>query len=164
MREISPALLAGQLQYSEWASRKLLEYALTLPEERTSTPIPNSHGGILKTFQHTYYADRVWFCRVLDPPVPQVFEDPAPGPSLKELDERWWKLLDNFIATVKARDPHSVISYKNLKGEAYSRELWQIVLHLANHGTYHRGQIASMMRQLGFQPPSTDLIYYYAGL
>jgi uncharacterized damage-inducible protein DinB len=162
--EVTPAILAGHTSYSQWASRKLLEFALTLPDEQTSSHIGNSHGGILKTFQHTYYADRVWLGRIQDPPAPKGFEDAPPGPSLSDLNREWWPLLDGIEAIVKTRDPHEVIEFKNLKGEPHSRQLWQIALHVANHATYHRGQIASMMRQLGHQPPSTDLIYYYAGL
>ena len=161
--EISPSVLATHMNYSQWASRKLLDLALTLPEEETVRHIGTSHGSILKTFQHTYYADRVWLWRLEGVP-PQQFEDPAPGPSLAALDRDWWPLLTRFENWVKqCEDPMKPLSYKNLKGEPYERPIWQIVLHVANHGTYHRGQAASMMRQLGHHPPSTDLIYYYLG-
>ena len=41
---------------------------------------------------------------------------------------------------------------------------WQVVLHLVNHGSYHRGQVATMLRQAGIKPPGTDLISYYRTL
>ena len=157
--QISPSLLAMQFNYSQWASHKLLTYALTLPDEDAVCHIGNSHGGILKTFQHIYYGDRVWLSRLND--APQQFEDPAPGPTLVDLDREWWALLARFEEVAGQSDPTGVLRYKNLKGEPYERPIWQILLHVVNHGTYHRGQIASMMKQLGHQPPSTDLIYYY---
>lgn len=157
--QISSSLLATQVKYSHWATHKLLTYALTLPEEDAVRHIGNSHGNILKTFQHTYYADRVWLNRLEYKSA--GFEDPPPGPSLQDLDQVWWPLFTRYEELTRDADPVSVLHYKNLKGEAYDRPIWQVLLHVVNHGTYHRGQVASMMRQQGHQPPSTDLIYYY---
>ena len=151
--------LAAQVNYSQWASRKLLTLALTLPDEELTRHIGNSHGSILKTFQHTYYADRAWLSRIVGEGA--GFEDPAPGPSLSDLDHRWWPLLDRFEEALEQRKPTSILIYKNLKGQQFERPIWQVALHVVNHGTYHRGQVASMLRQLGHEPPSTDLIYYY---
>ena len=53
------------------------------------------------------------------------------------------------------------ISYKDTKGNPYETPLWQIVLHVVNHATLHRGQVMAMFRQLGVSPPPTDLIVYY---
>ena len=160
--QISSSVLAMQVNYSHWASHKLLTYALTLPEEDVAKHIGNSHGSLLRTFQHTYYADRAWFHRLNNTPRPgSDFEDAGAGPSLAELDRDWWPLLTRFEQIARNGDPLGVLRYKNLKGEPFERPIWQVILHIVNHGTYHRGQIASMMRQQGHQPPSTDLIYYY---
>ena len=51
-------------------------------------------------------------------------------------------------------------TYRNLAGVETTRVKWQIFRHIVNHGTYHRGQIANMLRQLGMKPPSTDLLYW----
>ena len=55
----------------------------------------------------------------------------------------------------------SKISYKDLKGNPYETPLWQIVLHVVNHGTHHRGQVSGFLRALGHTPPPVDLIAYY---
>ena len=107
--EISSAILAGHMSYSKWASHTLLDFALTLSDDDSSKHIPNSHGGILKTFQHTFYADRAWFRRLTGGS--GSFEDPAPGPSLAYLDSTWWILLDDWCATLKSRDPQERIEY-----------------------------------------------------
>jgi uncharacterized damage-inducible protein DinB len=73
-------------------------------------------------------------------------------------------MLDRFEAWAGAQDPNRVIEYKNLKGDAFAKPVWEILLHVVNHGTYHRGQIAAMLRQLGHVPPSTDFIYFVDGL
>jgi uncharacterized damage-inducible protein DinB len=157
--QLSPEILAAQVNYSQWASRKLLKLALTIPDEEATRHIGNSHGSILKTFQHTYYADRAWLGRLEG--TTAGYEDAAPGPTLADLDRDWWPLLSRFEEVVTNLDPAGVLHYKNLKGEPFARPHWQVALHIVNHGTYHRGQIAAILRQLGHQPPSTDLIYYY---
>lgn len=155
-------MLAAHLRYTAWATKRLLDFAATdVPPEQIAQEIANSHGGILKTFQHIYYADRVWLSRMEG--APAAFADPEPGPSLAELNERWFPILKRFESWAAVQDPARVVDYKNLKGDAFSKSVQQIVLHVVNHGTYHRGQIAAMLRQLGHVPPYTDLIYYEDG-
>lgn len=156
-------LIADLVRYSAWASKKLLAFAATVPEEDVTRAIPNSHGGILKTFQHIYYADRVWLARLERASI-LPFEDPAPGPSLADLDQSWWPLLDRMAACAEACEPTTKVPFKRYTGESYSLEAYKIVQHVANHGTYHRGQIAAMLKQSGHTPPSTDLSFYQLGL
>lgn len=160
---VEPSALAHQLRYSEWASRKLAHFASNIPAGDLTREMHNSHGGILQTFQHIYYADRVWYSRMV-PPLQPRFDDPAPGPSLAELDELWWDLLHRFQDWAAGEDPNRVVQYRNLKNEPFAKPVYQIVTHVVNHGTYHRGQIAAMLRQCGHVPPSTDFIYYVDGL
>ena len=53
------------------------------------------------------------------------------------------------------------ISYKDLKGNPWETPLWQIVLHVVNHASHHRGQVSAMLRAMGHTPPGVDLIFYY---
>jgi uncharacterized damage-inducible protein DinB len=54
-----------------------------------------------------------------------------------------------------------VVPFKRVTGEAFAQPLWQLLHQVANHGTYHRGQIATMLRQLGAKATSTDLLIFY---
>ncbi len=155
--------LAGLVRYSAWASKKLIAFAEALPEDALSKVSPNSHGGILRTFQHIYYADRVWLLRLQQAAI-HGFEDPAPGPSFTELGQVWPPLLDRMVAWVAAAEPDAAIPFKFFSGEVFSLEVRKIVHHVVNHGTYHRGQIAAMLRQCGHTPPSTDLLFYHLDL
>ncbi len=155
---IDAAALAAHLRYSSWATKQLIDFAAGIPAEHLIREIANSHGGILKTFQHIYYADRVWLSRM--EAAPTAFADAEPGPTLAELSDRWFAILERFQQWAATQDTSRVIEYKNLKGEPFARPVYRIVLHVVNHGTYHRGQIAAMLRQLGHVPPYTDLIYY----
>ncbi|MEP6715769.1 MAG: DinB family protein [Terriglobia bacterium] len=151
--------LSDLVQYSAWASQKLLTFAQTVPEDVIARAIPNSHGGILKTFQHIYYADRVWLSRLEQAVV--AFEDPPPGPSLAQLDRAWWPLLDRLAAFADGNDPDANLAFQRTNGDTHSLQIGPLLRHIVNHGTYHRGQIASMLRESGFVPPSTDLLYYH---
>jgi len=53
------------------------------------------------------------------------------------------------------------ISYRDMKGHPWVSPVWQIVLHVVNHGTHHRGQVAGFLRSMGKTPPVLDLIAYY---
>jgi uncharacterized damage-inducible protein DinB len=152
--------LAGLVRYSAWASKKLLEFASAVPEDALAGVSPNSHGGVLKTFQHIYYADRVWLLRLQQAAI-HGFEDPPPGPSFPQLGQVWPPLLDRLAAWVETAEPDAVIPFKFFSGEAFTLNVRQIVHHVVNHGTYHRGQIAAMLRQCGHKPPSTDLLFYH---
>jgi uncharacterized damage-inducible protein DinB len=69
--------------------------------------------------------------------------------------------LVDYAASLNADDLQRVISVKTSSGGVFASPLWQMLQHLANHGSYHRGQIATMLRQLGFKPAGTDLIGFY---
>ncbi|MDP9169683.1 MAG: hypothetical protein M3N54_03610, partial [Acidobacteriota bacterium] len=102
--------LSDLVRYSAWASKKLLAFSLTVPDEVITRAIPNSHGGILKTFQHIYYGDRAWLSRLEQRA--GVFEDPPPGPSLNDLDRDWWPLLDRLSSFAALRDPEERTTFK----------------------------------------------------
>jgi uncharacterized damage-inducible protein DinB len=159
---VDTAAMAAHLRYSAWASKQLLDFAAGISVDQLLQEMGNSHGGILKTFQHIYYADRIWLSRA-ERWAATPFADPEPGPSLADLHERWFPLLQQFQQWAAQQNGDGILEFKNLKGEAYAKPISQVVLHVVNHGTYHRGQIAAMLRQLGHVPPSTDLIYFLDG-
>ena len=79
---------------------------------------------------------------------------------LADLLQKWISWAD----TLTDADIERVIEYKALDGKPLRTPLWQIILHVVNHATLHRGQAMAMLRQLGVKPPGTDLIYYYREL
>jgi uncharacterized damage-inducible protein DinB len=73
--------------------------------------------------------------------------------------ESGWRSL---VANMDDADVDTVIAFKTMAGATSTSPLGQMVQHVVNHGTYHRGQVTTMVRQLGGEPPkSMDLIYYY---
>lgn len=151
--------------YSSWASRKLLDAALALGEEDLHRECGVSHKSLIGTLEHIFFADRIWFARAVDPRVAKgAFAEFSPGETLvtewPKVQKRW----EDWASAVSHQDIVKNIDYKDLKGNAYRTPVWQIVLHVVNHATLHRGQAMSMLRQLGIAPPQTDLIFFYREL
>ena len=148
------------LRYSTWASRKLLEAARQLNPKDLTRAVGVSHGSILGTLGHIQLADWIWYTRVVE-------SIPRPETTLEGVEKAWPEIHRRWEAWADAltdADLARVLDYKALDGSAYQSPLWQIVLHVVNHATLHRGQVMAMIRQLGIAPPGTDLIYYYREL
>jgi uncharacterized damage-inducible protein DinB len=69
--------------------------------------------------------------------------------------------LVDYVASLSADDLRRVLAYTTAAGTTQAQPLWQMLQHLANHSTYHRGQVATLLRQLGAKPIATDLIGFY---
>jgi uncharacterized damage-inducible protein DinB len=150
------------LQYSGWASRKVLDAARNLDPEDLNRNVSVSHESILGTLSHIHAADRFWYSRVVDPNEPVIRQSDMPvlereWPAIQQKWEAW-------AAGLTDSDFSRVVSYKTSAGINHQNVTSEIVLHLVNHATLHRGQAVGMIRQLGIAPPVTDLIAYYREL
>lgn len=110
-------------------------------------------------FGHTVAADDLWLSRVEfggQPP----FNNPEDLNAAKELlfrvKSRWHQLLERLSDEMLVES----VSYRNLKGAEYTQPLSDILMHVINHGTYHRGQIARAVRQSDGEPIPTDLVIF----
>ena len=150
------------IRYSGWASRKLLDAARAVPREDVARPNGISHHSFLGTLAHIYEADTIWYIRVVDPsePLVQDADLPALEQAWPALQRKWEAWSDRLADS----DLERVVAYKMMNGTPGSTPLWQIILHVVNHATLHRGQVMGMLRQMGMEPPHTDLIYYYRDL
>ena len=150
------------IRYSGWASRKLLDAAREVPPEEMARANGISHGSLLGTLAHIYEADTIWYIRTVDASEPLL-----QGADLATLEQRWPALQRKWEAWAEGladQDLERVVDYKMMNGTPGSTPLSQIVLHVVNHATLHRGQAMGMLRQMGVPPPHTDLIYYYRDL
>lgn len=153
--------LATHLKYSAWASGRLVEAAGELTPEELSRPMNVSHGSLLGTLAHVYLGDRIWLSRLVDPEPRKKLREENEEITLETLARDWPPLYERWVEFAESADPERMVSYHDTKGNPYQTPLWQIVRHVVNHGTLHRGQVMAMLRQLGKIPPPTDLIFYY---
>lgn len=148
--------------YGEWANHRFLDAVARLDAEEFRRDLKGSHGGIRGTLVHTYGAERVWHDRFRGAPTASLPSEEA-LPDLAALRESWAALESErrtWLDALGADAGAQVVHYRNLKGDAFSSALWPLVQHVANHGSYHRGQVAVFLRQLGLKPPATDLVAF----
>jgi uncharacterized damage-inducible protein DinB len=161
MTKIDSAFLQLQLDYSRWASQRTLTAARALNPEELQRDLGSSYGGVLGTLVHIFQADRIWLSRLQGSPR-LTLGDPGETWNLDALSGAWERVADGFLEWLPAADnPESLLDYRNLAGQALSVPLWQVILHLVNHATYHRGQVTTMLRQLGYPAVATDLHVFY---
>lgn len=163
---VTPELLRFLFQYNQWADRRMLDACSSLSNEQFTRNLGSSFSSVRDTVSHLYGAEYVWNERIHGrSPATLVsgagFPDLATiRPKLEEMDA----YFIDFVSKLTREDLDRVIQYKGFKGEEYSNPLWQSLHQLTNHASYHRGQITTMLRQLGAKTVSTDLIGYYREL
>ena len=160
---MSPAILELHLDYSAWASRELVNAAAQLSGEELVRDFSTADRSVLGTLAHVFAADRVWLVRVTGAAMPAQFITERDH-SLAVLQTEWPALHQRWKEWARGLTEESavqVLSYKDMSGNPWRQPLWKIVLHVVNHGTHHRGQVAGFLRAMGHTPPKLDLIYYY---
>jgi len=159
--------LLHQLAYSAWANQSLLNTCASLTPEELNRELGSSHVTILRTLRHIYYAERVWLKRLhanAMPPLVEIgdqrlFCDPPPEPDLPALQKNWPIVYDGLRHYLEAFPEADLTN--DLRGVDCSIPLWKLIQHTVNHSTLHRGQVLSMLRQLGKQPPNLDIFSFH---
>jgi uncharacterized damage-inducible protein DinB len=151
------------LRYHQWATGQVLEETLPLPADQLVKTLGGSFPSVNGTLVHLYQADCIWLDRLNEVPTGTLGDYEAPG-CTHDLRNAWAAILAKMVAFAEGLvedDWLRKMSYKTLAGVPYETAIWQMVLHIVNHGTYHRGQITNMLRQLGLKPVNLDLLSFY---
>jgi uncharacterized damage-inducible protein DinB len=150
-------------EYNAWANARTLDACTALISGQIDQDLHSSFPSVRKTLAHILGAEWIWNERVHG-------RSPAGRPSwleeadLAELQSRFAALdgeLIEVVSSLKEGDIERPFEYRTTSDERFSHPLGHALQHLANHGSYHRGQIATMLRQLGATPAHTDLILFY---
>jgi uncharacterized damage-inducible protein DinB len=153
------------LAYTRWATARLLDAAGKLTPEEVERDFGTADKSVVGSLAHNFGADRIWIDRILGTAPKGFLSDEEK--SLAFLNADWPKLYDRWDRWAEDLTDESVASvahYADLKGNQWTTPLWQIILHVVNHGTHHRGQVAGFLRAMGHVPPPLDLIAYYRSL
>jgi uncharacterized damage-inducible protein DinB len=149
--------------YLYWSHDRMMESVYTLSPEEYLRELGGSHRSIRDALVHLMGAEWIWLSR-WHGISPAALLDPAGFPSLEALEDRWARIhkeLQLFLGQVRDQDLRRPMVYHNTRGEEITLPLVCSMQHLVNHNTYHRGQVASMLRQLGRTPLGTDLFLFY---
>ena len=148
--------------YHRWANGRILDAAAALSTDQLDRDLASSFGSVRGTLAHALGADWVWLSRWLgESPTAFPDWDVSTHPRLLE---RWREIegrQKQFLDGLDESDLDRVVTYKVFSGKTFSNPLAELFRHVVNHATYHRGQVVTMLRQLGLKPPQTDLILYY---
>ncbi len=160
---MTPQEMRTLYDYNAWANRRAMEAASKLTAEQFVQPMGSSFGSVRDTLAHVYGAEWIWLER-FQGRSPASLPDTTQFKDVASLKERWNEhesRLLGFVRGLTQADLDRVMEYKTLKFGVYSNPLWQSMQHLVNHGTYHRGQVTTLLRQIGAQPILTDLMHFY---
>ena len=140
--------------YDAWANRRTLDACAALTPEQFTQDLGSSFRSVRDTLVHIFGAEWIWLERFQG-------RSPTALPGRRSFRSRQRpRALDGSgtrsAATMSAdftpADLDRVLEYRNMKGKCSAQPLWQMLQHVANHGSYHRGQVTTLLRQLGAQP------------
>ncbi|RYD58658.1 MAG: DUF664 domain-containing protein [Sphingobacteriales bacterium] len=155
-------LFIQMAKYHIWANGLIIQALQRLTDEQLDTHIASSFPSIRKTVYHMWSAEQVWLDRLLLAEYP-VWAESGFTRTFAEACQNWQKasagLLDFVNKQFDDRGFEHVTEYRSRKGDLHKTPVKFILQHTFNHGTYHRGQLITMLRQLGVEKiPNTDLI------
>jgi len=151
-------------RYNVWANRRMGQYLLEAGPVIADEPLNSSFPTIRKTLYHLWDAQVIWYKRLMGTSVNAWPSQGFTG-SLEEAVSAVNTNSDdfvNFCENLKENGEQTLITFHSLDGTAYQNTTEEIILHVMNHSTYHRGQLITMLRSAGFTAVgSTDLIRFY---
>jgi len=148
--------------YNSWANARMFSAAEALTAEQLEAPLVSSFPSLMATLAHIVETEWTWLRRWLGerPAASPAWVD---EPSLRELKAQLAAVeaeRASFLAGRTDADLAGVVSYHGGDGQAFAHPLEDLIRHVVNHSTYHRGQLVTLLRQLGHTPPSTDFTRY----
>ncbi|WP_071394387.1 DinB family protein [Bacillus tuaregi] len=147
------------LQYDYWANMKLLTHVDSFNEDIFHKPLKSVFPSIADTFYHIFRGQRIWIKRCI--PDLSVNENITSFQDIEQAKTCFSKLHTTMIDLIHlSYDELNEVVYQNSRGTTFTNHIDEIMHHLANHGTYHRGNIASMIRECGYNGTSTDYIQF----
>ncbi|MBI2215508.1 MAG: DinB family protein [Acidobacteria bacterium] len=149
-------------RYTEWANERIAAALLPLPEETFNRDWGGSHPTLRDAFAHVVASEWIWLERWngLSPADPPAWMDERGAAAIVEQMRIVNERRAEFLGALDESSLNARLAFKFLSGKAGEHRLGDLLVHVANHSTYHRGQLASMLRQAGATPPGTDFVYY----
>ena len=156
--------LRSLLDYHYWARDRMLAALAAITPEQYTRDLGSSFRSIRETAVHVYAAEWAWYSR-WQGQSPTALIEAETFPDLASLRQAWNELeakVRAFLEDLGDNGLERVIEYKLLSGEPGASPFWQMLQHVVNHASYHRGQITTMLRQMGAAPGRPmDLIAFY---
>jgi uncharacterized damage-inducible protein DinB len=149
--------------FNYWANEKLLDVALSLSEEQQKANVPSSFPSVHATFLHIWDAESIWWQRIkLHERI--VVPSENFNPTMKEISNGLLSQSKQWAEWTQEANENAldhVFAYYNSKKEYFKMPVWKTLMQVFNHGSYHRGQIVTILRNLNVTKiPSTDFMAF----
>jgi uncharacterized damage-inducible protein DinB len=160
---MTPEEIRTLYDYDAWANARTLNACAALTQEQLTRNLGNSFGSVRDTLVHIVGAQMIWLERLHGSSTAGM-PKPDAYPDLLAVRAQWAETeskLSSYVRGLSAANLDSILEFRNAKGIVFRDQIGHILQHLANHGSYHRGQVTTLLRQLGATPVSTDMIGFY---
>ena len=146
-------------EYNAWANRKTLDSLDPVPPEQFTARMDGSFPSIRDTMVHIIGAEFIWWQRCIGNR-PVGLWPSKEFPDVAAFRARWPEIDDGYLAVVNDGDFDEEITYVNRHGNQYTYSIGTILLNNVNHSSYHRGQIVTLLRQIGAKPAVSDYLVF----
>jgi len=147
--------------YNRWAHDRFLEVIEALDPEAVDRELQSSFPSIRATLAHAVGAERIWVARWEggEGTLPDDWDDLSVA-ALREELALVAARQDAYLATLTDGDLAREVHYHDRAGTPHVSSIRHMLVHVVNHATYHRGQLTTLLRQVGARPPATDFVRY----
>jgi uncharacterized damage-inducible protein DinB len=148
--------------FNRWANARYLDSVQALSPDQLARHVESSFPSALATCAHMVAAEWIWLRRWQgeSPSGPPDWLT-APSPQrLREVLDEVESERDTFLAALTPERLEQAVQYRLMSGAEGTRPLGALLVHVVNHATFHRGQLATILRQIGAVPPATDLLVF----
>lgn len=149
--------------FNRWATDRILDSVRPLAHAELARDLRTSHVSIRGTLVHTLWSEWIWFRRWQGESPMVMFADDD-FPDVESIESAWHDLdreRQRFIDTLTDDGLNRIFGYENRHGEHWEYSYAHAMQHVVNHSSYHRGQVVTMLRQLGRTPISTDFLMFF---
>ncbi|MFM9329243.1 DinB family protein [Paenibacillus mesotrionivorans] len=158
---------ATMYAYHVWANQVILEKIRELPSDVLSLEVNSSFPTLAHALSHIYAVDKMWYLVVTGTGMREAFEECRPlNTSILDTVEQYMDLYAELSGLFQQwlrdqTDLEQTLLLDNPFAGVRQTRLSEILLHLVNHGTYHRGNISTMLRQLGYATAMNDYAFFW---
>ena len=150
-------------EYNRWANARVLNSVSKLTRDQFTRDLAGSYRSVRDTLVHIISGEWIWLQRWKETSL-QAMLNPTDFSSVDLVKAKWSHIereQTEFVNGVTNESLTRVITYVNARGETWQYPLEHMMQHLVNHSSYHRGQIALMLRQLGTEAFPTDFLVFF---
>ena len=157
-------ILLNYTQYNLWANARITDMLKNIAPTLLDKEIKSSFSSLRKTTYHIWGAEELWWKRLHGESLPKVPAMDFTG-NYEEAVKHFLEVSKKITFLIQEKDENylqTLCNYKDTRGNSYIQPHWQMIMHCMNHSTFHRGQLITMLREIGeTKIPATDMIVFF---